>query len=332
MDKTYNLCEFHVTPTVYKDKSVKRREGSKDHPICFGPTFIHQSSTTKAYLSFLHDIADNVTDNEIANLTVGTDEELAFKNAIRRCFNGSTHVLCTRHLKENTNRHMQNQIGYPESDRIQINDGIFGENGITTKTDVDTFGYRLNKLRSSIEEKDDKVGDKKFMPYFENKLLPLLKQHVIEPVKTGKVSAAWTNNNCESANHVLKTATKWKIQDMPNFIEKLNSIIKGDEEERCRAIRQAGSYRLDDRYKHHEMDVSQWATLSVEAQQKRIKRFLTDTGKANSSIVVSTNGTRTAQKTPSAGRKPGQRKRKCAERSRTPTAKRRLPVSGSDEI
>lgn len=46
------------------------------------------------------------------------------------------------------------------------------------------------------------------------------------------------------------------------------------------------------------MDVSQWATLSVEAQQKRIKRFLTDTGKAKSSIVVSTDGTRTAQKTP----------------------------------
>ena len=81
-----------------------------------------------------------------------------------------------------------------------------------------------------------------------------------------------------------------------------------------------------------DINITRWATLSVEAQQKRIKRFLTDTGKANSSIVVSTDGTRTAQKTPSAGRKPGQRKRKCAERSRTPTAKRRLPVSGSDEI
>ena len=46
MDKTYILGEFHVTPTVYKDTLVKRGEGSKDHPICFGPTFIHQSSTT----------------------------------------------------------------------------------------------------------------------------------------------------------------------------------------------------------------------------------------------------------------------------------------------
>ena len=330
MDKTYNLGEFHVTPTVYKDKSVKRREGSQDHPICFGPTFIHQSSTTKAYQSFLHDIADNLTDNEIANLTVGTDEELAFKNAIKRCFSGSTHVLCTRHLKENTNRHMQNQIGYPESDRIEINNAIFGKNGIIGKTDVDTFEYRLSAIRRSIEENDKKVGDKRFMPYFENKLLPLLQQHVIEPVKNGKVGTAWTNNNCESANHVLKTATNWKIQDMPSFIDKLYNIVKGDEEDRCRAIRQTGSYRLDQKFKHHEMDVSQWATLSEEVQHKRIKRFMTDMGKANSNIVVSTDGSRTAQKTPSAGRKPGQRKRKCAERSRTPTAKRRLTVSESD--
>ena len=86
---------------------------------------------------------------------------------------------------------MQNEIGYQESVRIQINDAIFGKNGRTTKTDVDTFGYGLNKPRSSIEEKDDKVGNKKFMSYFENKLLPLLKQHVIEPVKTGKVSGAY---------------------------------------------------------------------------------------------------------------------------------------------
>lgn len=52
IDKTYNLGEFHVTTTVYKDLSVVRRS-TMDHPICFGPTFIHTSSTTKAYSAFL---------------------------------------------------------------------------------------------------------------------------------------------------------------------------------------------------------------------------------------------------------------------------------------
>ena len=326
MDKTYNLGQFHVTPTVFKDKSVIKRS-TKDHPICFGPTFIHQSSTTLSYQSFLHDIADHLTDNEISNLTVGTDEELAFKNAIKsplRCFHGSTHVLCTRHLKENTNRQMQNNIGYPEAERIEIIDAIFGKNGLTQNTDVDTFEYRHRELERIIEEKVSKVGEKKFMPYFRNKLFPLLKQHVIEPVRNGKITGAWTNNNCESANHILKSATNWKLQDMPKFIDTLYGIVKSEQEEKCRAIRDTGNYRLADRYSHHMTDISYWSTMTEENRQKRTKRFLTDQGKANSNTVVSTDGTRTAQKTPSAGRKPQQVKRKRAERSVTPSAKRRL--------
>ena len=83
---------------------------------------------------------------------------------------------------------------------------------------------------------------------------------------------------------------------MPNFIEKLFKIVKGDEEDRCRAIRQTGSYRLDDKFKHHEMAVSQWAAVSKECQQKRLKRFLTGMGKASSNTVVSTEGNRTVLK------------------------------------
>ena len=145
IDKTYNLGEFHVTPTVYKDTSVVKRR-TNDNPICFGPTFVHQSSTTKAYSSFLHDIADNLTDNEISNLTVGSDEELAFKNAIRRCFSGCTHVLCTRHLRENTNKYLENNVGCPKTERDKILNTIFGEQGLIQDTDVDTHSFRLAEL------------------------------------------------------------------------------------------------------------------------------------------------------------------------------------------
>ena len=58
-----------MSPTVYKDKSVIKRT-TNEHPICFGPTFIHQNSSTKAYSCFLHDVADNLSDQEICNLTV----------------------------------------------------------------------------------------------------------------------------------------------------------------------------------------------------------------------------------------------------------------------
>lgn len=126
MDKTFNLGEFHVTPTVYKNLSVVRRS-TMDHPICFGPTFTHTSSTTKAYCQFMHDIADNLTDTELTNLTIGSDEELAFKSAITRCFHGSTHVLCSRHLKQNAEKQMEDQVGYPLIERQVILNNIFGQ-------------------------------------------------------------------------------------------------------------------------------------------------------------------------------------------------------------
>ena len=92
IDKTINIGEFHVTPTVYKDLSVLRRT-TLDHPICFGPTFVHTNSSTKAYYTFMHDVADNLTDNELSQLTIGSDEELSFKTSIKRCFPGSSHIL-----------------------------------------------------------------------------------------------------------------------------------------------------------------------------------------------------------------------------------------------
>ena len=63
-----------------------------DHPICFGPTYIHTCSSAKVYSAFFHDIADNLSDIEISNLIIRSDEEAAFKNAIKRCFHGCTHV------------------------------------------------------------------------------------------------------------------------------------------------------------------------------------------------------------------------------------------------
>ena len=126
IDKTYNLGEFHMKPTVYKDLSVVRRV-SDSHPLCIGPTFIHTSSTTQAYSSFMHDKADNLTDHELEHFIIGSDKEAAFSKACARCFASSTHVLCTRHLKQNVNRQLEDKVGYPLRDRQDVITKIFGE-------------------------------------------------------------------------------------------------------------------------------------------------------------------------------------------------------------
>lgn len=92
MDTIYNLGDFHVTPTVYKDISVIRQT-TRQHPITVDPTFIHTNSSAKTYSSFLHDIADNITKEEINALVIGSDEEKAFNVSIEHCLPGSTQIL-----------------------------------------------------------------------------------------------------------------------------------------------------------------------------------------------------------------------------------------------
>ncbi|WAR14446.1 hypothetical protein MAR_004551 [Mya arenaria] len=110
---------------------------------------------------------------------------------------------------------MENVVGYPKKERDEIISYIFGQDGLLVPTDIDTQRCRRQEMHQLLR----------------NKLLRLLYTHIIEPVIKGKITPTWTNNNCESANHVLKSAIQWKMQDLPQLIETLLGIVKGEQEE-----------------------------------------------------------------------------------------------------
>ena len=323
MDKTYNLGDFHVTPFTYKNLSVVNRH-TQDHPITFGPKFIHSNSSTKTYSMFMHHIADNFTEQELCKLTIGSDDEYAMKASFKRCFPQSTHVLCTRHLGKNANDYLENTVGFPMKERKRILDAIFGENGLTSSTDVDVFNKRLERIHADLLSSEQPDAEKTFRQYLDQRLVPLLQNHVIDPLLKGKVQPNWTSNNCESANHILKSATQWKQKSMPDFILKMHEIISAEHEEVSRAMRGTGNYKLHEQFQHHRIDIDTWVDLDEEKREMLLNRFWSDRGRVKHGVSVSTDGTRLVLQTPSAGRKPNQIKRKRAERTRTPTAKKRL--------
>lgn len=75
----------------------------------------------------------------------------------------------------------------------------YDKNSSVEVTDDNVITVRYGSLVKDIENKDLNVGEKKFLPFFTNKLLPLLRGNFIEPVRLGKVTTFWTNNNCGSA-------------------------------------------------------------------------------------------------------------------------------------
>ena len=85
-------------------------------------------------------------------------------------------------------------------------------------------------------------------------------------------------------------------------------------------------YTLDERFVHHYVDLDKWSNLSEESKEKRERKLFNDKGKSSQNIVFSTDGQRTVNTTPNAGKKLNQATQKRAERSRrrTPSAKRKL--------
>lgn len=201
---------------------------------------------------------------------------------------------------------------------------FFSEDGLIYAKDIDTYNTRASRLKTAIRSKDAHTGDRKFRPYFENRLLPTLQAHVIGPHKQAKISPNWTSNNSECANHILKSATNWKLSDMPKLIDTLYKIVLSETNERCRALRNAGNYKLSTTHQHHLVTIDHWANITQEQRGRREHKFKNDKGRDAQNIIVSTNGQRTIRKSQSAGKKPNQVKRKKAERSRTPSSKRRL--------
>ena len=108
----------------------------------------------------MHDVADNLINLDISYLILGSDEEAAFKSAISRCFVRLTHVLCTRLLRQNANKNLEDQVGYPLKDRQEVLSKIFDKDRLTHSRDIDTYTSRLSTLRDLIDEKDSKVREK----------------------------------------------------------------------------------------------------------------------------------------------------------------------------
>ena len=173
-----------------------------------------------------------------------------------------------------------------------------------------------------IDEKDSTTSEKRFRTYFDNKLLPLLEAHVIKPTQRGKVPVNWTNNNSESANHILKSAISWKARYMPKFIKMFFDILNGEQIESGRAIRDKGNFKLSNAFRHHLIDIDHWSNISEDQRGRRRKKFLSDKGRSNPNMIIATDGTRSYLYTPSAGEKNYIRAKGNGQKSRP------LPLSG----
>jgi len=126
---------------------------------------------------------------------------------------------------------------------------------------------------------------------------------------------SWTNNACESMNNVLKVRAQWRLNQLPELIEKLREIVVSQYHEADRALMGRGEFHLRPSWVLHPLTMDVWGGMS-EQQRHRARAECFHLPSALSTST-STDGDLTVNYRREAGKKVNQRKRRRAERSTT---------------
>ncbi|CAG2213397.1 unnamed protein product [Mytilus edulis] len=81
IDKTFNLCDMHVTALCFKQTAVNM-ESTSEHPIFLGPVFIHDNSDFECFTNFFNHLKVKLRGIDTSKLVFGTDEEVGL---IKHC-------------------------------------------------------------------------------------------------------------------------------------------------------------------------------------------------------------------------------------------------------
>jgi len=135
----------------------------------------------------------------------------------------------------------------------------------------------------------------------------------------------WTNNACESINHVLKHRQQWRRNKLPDLVENLRSLVASQYAKADRAICGRGNFILCPSHQKRRLAFADWKALS-ESQRHRVRLAvfcLMNEGVAGTKQSTSTDGNLTVLHRPDTGKKLGSRRQPRTDHTVTQNKKKR---------
>lgn len=283
-----------------------KRQRTNDYPIFCGPMFLHGNSDKDTFFLFFQHLA-GVLAGCAQNPVLGSDEEKALHQAMSSAFPSSPRLVCTQHLKKNLKYALADKVGMPKKERCDILNKLFSFTGIVATAS------NYMEVEDNILTLVDKVDDVQ-MKNILDRVSTLLVENAKALDRPGLAldKCFWTNNNCESINHVLKQACAWKSLELVDLVQKLHMVVEGQYREIQRAICGIGDFRLVEEYKKFGVPRDVW----IEKDSKQKKRHLRKYALCiKETLIRSTNFEKVALEPKHNGKKPRQRKRKVAEKT-----------------
>ena len=118
-----------------------------------GPLYLHWDGSYETYHPFFAHIQRKIEDDILAaDIRIGSDDEKALVKAMESLFPNATRYLCTKHLKDNISRYLQDKVGANTTDRNNIMSDIFGPQGLVTADDTFTFEQKARNICSNSHQ------------------------------------------------------------------------------------------------------------------------------------------------------------------------------------
>ena len=105
---------------------------------------------------------------------------------------------------------MQTEVGIPQKERNTTSQSIFGIDGIVNAESSFSFDSKSGDVLTNVSKFP------KFAEYFQKRLKPTLEN--MPSRSAPSYSQLWTNDNCESLNHIIKMNADWKSHETPELI------------------------------------------------------------------------------------------------------------------
>ena len=279
VDPTFNLGDFDVTVTTYRHLMLTKSSGN--HPVMMGPLFIHQCKKFNTYHFFASSLVG--LRPALSNLRAfGTDGEQALSNAFQTVFTDAKHLRCFLHFKSNLDDRLK-MLHIPKSVRIEFLRDVFGnptdfEEGLVDAEDEDCYEASLCSLKKIWSDREREFNDPpSFYEWFVKNCKDTVRSSMLKPVRVaaclGNPPQPFYTNDVESHNNVIKQHTKYAANELPQFVEKMKTLIATQKEEIERAVVGMGEYRLSHQFSHLATDTRKYFQMSEKQREKALKQL-----------------------------------------------------------
>lgn len=187
---------------------------------------------------------------------VGSDGAKSILSAVSVVFSNSIHLFCTRHVRNNIERHLIKSRATLDQRRslLQI---IFDtpESLVQSKTEEE-FEERLDQLREisdgvGDEDNSSETPSRNFFDWFERYQSNVFRYHMLASIRLSinyvdrnGNPLLYYNNDVEAMNHVLKIATNWQIKSLSDVIDIVDRVIITQKSDLIRSLYDAGDWEL----------------------------------------------------------------------------------------